>query len=263
MKIIASANLKGGVGKTSLIFGIAGFLSANGTRVCVCDFDAQSNTTSSMGFDITQPKYPSMVDVFEDNRNPEEIIIKAPIPQLPLLDLMPGSILLTRTEVRIINYPAREMIFKNYLKKYEEFFSEYDVILCDLNPSVNILNINALSAATSVLIPCDVSMHGLTGATLLYSLWDDISKSLGIENNIKGFIINRYDKRIKLSGEFLDFCKENDIIKDILFDTIIPENIKIKETEIEHVPINLYDTKCVGFEAYKNLFMELMDKEVV
>jgi chromosome partitioning protein len=230
MKIISSANLKGGVGKSSLIYGISGMLSANGTKVLVCDFDAQSNTSSSMGFDITQAKYPSMVDVFEDNRNPEEIVVRAPIEKLPLLDLMPASILLTRTEVRIINYPARENIFKNYLKKYENFFSEYDVILCDLNPSVNVLNINALNASSSILIPCDVSIHGLTGATLLYTLWDDIAASLNIPNNIKGFIINRFDKRIKLSNEFYEFCKSNEIISKLLFNTIIPENIKIKET---------------------------------
>lgn len=262
MKIISVATLKGGTGKTSAVFNLSGFLAEN-NKVCVIDCDPQANFTSNCKIDENADGFKSIVDIFERQLSPEEIIVKSPINQLPNLDVIPSSVMLTATELRLAGYSARELILRNYFKKHKKFFSNYDYILMDTNPSLGVVNQNTHVIANHILLICDISINGFKGSDLFCNLWAGICDSLDIPNNISGFIINRFDKRNKLSENFLDFCKSKDFINSIMFDTIVPENVQLRKGEIYGMPINIFDTKCTGYIAYQNLYKEMQKRGII
>lgn len=263
MKSICVGSLKGGTGKTSYVFHISSWFANAGYNVLLLDLDAQANTTSNLGIDEFASGFKSVVDLFEKQLPPEEIIIKSPIEQIPTLDIIPSSVLLTGTELRLVNVAARELILKNYFKKNKEYFSKYHYVIIDTNPSMSIVNTNAFAFANSIMLITDVSMNGLKGIELFTALWRDIADRLVVKDNIKGIVVNRYDKRIKLSSEFLEYCRQNTDIKPILFNTVIPENVKLREAELSHIPIALYDKKNKGYEAYKSLYTEMWIRGVI
>lgn len=263
MNVICVGTCKGGTGKSAFVFHASSWFANAGYRVLIIDLDAQANTTSNLGVNEFTPNFKSVVDLFENQLLPEEIIIKAPIKELPTLDIIPSSILLTGTELRLVNVAARELVLKNYFKKHKEYFSRYNYVLIDTNPSMSIINTNAFAFANSIMLITDVSMNGLRGIELFTALWRDIADRLDIKDNIKGVVINRYDKRIKLSAEFLEYCRSNEDINKILFNTVIPENVKLRESELMHLPIELYDKKNKGYEAYKSLYNEMFIRGVI
>lgn len=248
-KIITFGTLKGGVGKTMLCFNIGGILSQLGYRVLVIDSDLQGNLTNNMGIDRTQPDLLTTYDVYnleEAQPEPDQLVIKSPIDRLPLLDMIAGSIFLHKSELKIASVAGREQILSNYLSDHKAFFDQYDYILIDTNPSMSIVNQNAFLASDAILLVSDVSMNAIEGAQLFIALWEEARKRLRREDNIKGFIVNDFDSRNKLSADYLEYLRtspDTEDLRPILFETVIPRNVRITESELAAVPISIYDLR--------------------
>lgn len=263
-KIVTFGTLKGGVGKTLICFSLAGILAEEGKKVLVIDSDLQGNLTNNMGIDRTKSDLKTMYDIYnidsEKSVDINSLIIKAPISDLQTLDIIPGSIFLHKAELKVASVAGRELILKNYMEENESVFKQYDYILIDTNPSMSIVNQNAFLVADSLVLLSDISMNAIEGAQLFIALWDDTRKRLRKDDNIKGFIINDFDKRNKLSNDYLEFLNSDDSLSDlkkILLNTIIPRNIKLSESELEARPINIYDKGAKGYEALKALADEM------
>lgn len=268
-KIITFGTLKGGVGKTMLCFNIGGILSQLGYKVLVVDSDLQGNLTNNMGIDRTDPNLCTTYDIFNiegEQPTPERLVLCAPIDRLPALDMIAGSIFLHKAELKIASVAGREQILSNYLHDHETFFAAYDYILIDTNPSMSIVNQNAFLASDAILLVSDVSMNAIEGAQLFIALWEDARRRLRRADNIKGFIVNDYDARNKLSADFLEYLKnspETADLREILFETIIPRNVKITESELAAVPISIYDLRSKGCDAIASLVDEMLARKIV
>ena len=262
MKIITIGTLKGGTGKTSTIFNLAGIL-AEDYKILLIDCDPQTNLSLNCGVDITAKNLGTIKDVFDNSISASEIIFRNPIKDLHNMDIIPSSIKLAGTEMQIISRAGRENILKNFLKDNDNVLRHYDYILIDTNPSMGIINQNAFFASDSIVLVSDVSLNGIQGAELFIALWSEICKNLRKTENVKALILNNFDKRIKLSAEMVEYCKENETIKDIVLDYVIPSSVKVKNTEIEHKTINhLYKNSKIHV-AYKNIVNELKNKGVL
>ena len=268
-KIITFGTLKGGVGKTMLCFNIGGILSQLGYRVLVIDSDLQGNLTNNMGIDRTQPDLLTTYAVYtleEAQPEPDQLVIKSPIDRLPLLDMIAGSIFLHKSELKIASVAGREQILSNYLSDHKAFFDQYDYILIDTNPSMSIVNQNAFLASDAILLVSDVSMNAIEGAQLFIALWEEARKRLRREDNIKGFIVNDFDSRNKLSADYLEYLRtspDTEDLRPILFETVIPRNVRITESELAAVPISIYDLRSKGCDAIASLVDEMLARGVL
>ena len=261
LKIITFSTLKGGVGKSSAVFNVSGILAEDNKKILVIDADSQGNTTNNFGIDRTKKDFKSIVDIIENNEKFENVVIKRPIENLTI-DVIGSTIFLTSTEMRIVNQTGREYMLRNYIKKNAKKFDDYDYVIFDTSPSMGIVNQNAFLISDEIILVSDVSLNSLEGAELFIALWDDITSKLDIKNNISGFMINMYDKRIKLSKEFKQYCVENEDIKDILFDQVIHTNVRLKESELESKPICILDKKSSGYKDYMNLVLEMKGRGI-
>lgn len=261
MKIITFGTLKGGTGKTITTFSTASILAERGSKVLIIDVDPQANITSNVGIDETVEGFIGVQEIFEDPKfDVNKAIIKSPVKELPTLDIIPSSVFLTSTEMRIVSLAGREFLLKNYIKKNSEIFEQYDYIIIDTNPSMSIVNQNAFVISDGIVLLNDIGMNSLKGAELFIALWGDIQDRLDMKNNIIGFIVNKYDTRTKLSKEFLEHCIQNEELSNILFETVIPLNVKLAESELENKPINIYDKTSKGYEAYNALVDEIIKR---
>jgi chromosome partitioning protein len=263
MKIIVVGTQKGGVGKSLTAFNLAGLIAESGKKVLAIDIDPQGNLTNNFGVDRTADGFLSIREVLEKKAAFEEVVIKKPIPELPTCDLIGSSIFLIKTEFRINSKSGREYILKNYIEDNKDKFEQYDYVIIDTNPSMSAVNQNAFVAADSIIIVSDVSMNAYEGAELFMALWEEICDDLRIENKIKAFLINNFDRRINIAREYLDFLETSDDIGPLLLDTLIPANVKLKESELEAKPINLYDRSSKGYEAFNSLVNELYERGIL
>lgn len=268
-KIITFGTLKGGVGKTMLCFNIGGILAQLGYRVLVVDSDLQGNLTNNMGIDRTNPQLCTAYDIYNiegEQPTPERLVLASPITRLPGLDMIAGSIFLHKAELKIAAVAGREQILSNYLGDHKDFFNQYDYILIDTNPSMSLVNQNAFLASDAIMLVSDVSMNAIEGAQLFIALWEDARRRLRREDNIKGFIINDYDARNKLSADFLEYLKTSSDtadLREIMFNTIIPRNVKLTESELAAVPISIYDLRSKGCDAIASLVDEMLARDIV
>ena len=240
-KIITVAAMKGGVGKTILTLNIAGVL-AEDAKVLVIDADPQSNSTSGLGINVADFQGKTIGDIFEKGGKASlsEIIVKSPVPELSNLDLVPSSIWLTATEMSLVSRAARESILANFLKakKNAEVIAKYDYVIVDTNPSMGIVNQNAFFVADSIVMVTDVSFNGAQGIEMFDALWGEVREALGKEDNLAALVINNADRRISLAAEIKDFLK-SESYAEFLCDTVVPQRVKFKETEIGGKPINV------------------------
>lgn len=268
-KILTFGTLKGGVGKTMLCFNVGGIVSQLGYRTLVIDSDLQGNLTNNMGIDRTIPDLLTTYDIYNvdgEQPTPEQLVVKSPIERLPLLDMIAGSIFLHKAELKIASVAGREQILSNYLSDHAEFFAQYDYILIDTNPSMSIVNQNAFLASDGVLLVSDVSMNAIEGAQLFIALWEEARRRLRREDNICGFIVNDYDARNKLSSDFLEYLRTSDDtadLRELMFETIIPRNVKITESELAAVPISIYDLRSKGCDAIASLVDEMLQRGIL
>lgn len=273
MKIVTMATLKGGSGKSMNVFNIGGML-AETHRVLLIDVDPQCNLSLNCGVDSSDPDLLTVNDIFtnfsETQPKPDEVIFKAPVDDLPNLDLIPSSIMLFDTEMNMGNVSAREFFLKYYIYDNQEYFeSHYDYILIDTNPSMSIININAFYIADSIVLTSDISANSISGAELFCSLWDNKRKPLRKENNVNALIICNVDKRTNLGKNMIDYSKTADFSQDLVLDTVIPSSVVLKNTELEHRPINVLAPKSNKERweelkvVYSNIISELKDKGVL
>ena len=253
MKVIAVGTLKGGTGKTTITFNLGGVL-AEKYRVLLLDVDPQCNLSAACGLNIANPKHLSSRDIFKDDNedlDPQRLIIRSPIPKLPNLDVLPSHMLMTAVEFFLVNRAGREWILHNYLSDHKEFFSQYDYILIDTNPSMGPVNQNAFTAADSIVLVTDISEDGIAGVELFTHLWEGVRKALRRPDNVKAFVINLADRRVNLTKELKEYCEDNEDLLPLLVDDMVYSKVIYKDARMSHEPVNVIKG---GEEAAKDIY---------
>ena len=249
-KIYALANQKGGVGKTTTAINLGAYLALNGMRVLVIDIDPQSNATSSLGFD----KNNLSLSIYD------AIINKVPLAEIILLtdhlclELVPSSPALAGAEVEMVGLLAREQLLQKVIVPVVE---RYDYILIDCPPSLGLLTINALTAATDgVIIPVQCEYLALEGLTLLIHTINLVRDNLNPRLGIRGLLMTMYDTRTNLSRQVVEEVRAH--FADKVFDTIIPRNVRLSEAPSHGETILSYDPQSTGGLTYRDLAQELI-----
>ncbi|MGH4121433.1 MAG: ParA family protein [Clostridium sp.] len=253
METICIFNQKGGVGKTTTNINLCSYLALQGKKILTIDIDPQGNTTSGLGFDKKKINL-SMYDLLTS-----DISIRDTIKECELINnlyLVPSKMELAGAEVELINRSNRENILKEKLKEIE---GEFDYIFIDCPPSLGILTINALTAATSVLTPIQCEFYALEGVGQLVNTIQLVKKSLNKKLEIQGVILSMYDNRTKLCNEVVSEVKK--YFNGKVYKTTIPRNIRLAEAPSFGLPIMLYDDKCKGAEAYEQLANEFLERQ--
>lgn len=259
MKIIAFGTMKGGTGKTTLAFNLAGLL-AEEHKVLLWDIDPQCNLSQSAGMDINTRDAYTTKDVFDNPETPPE---KIAVCLENNLWIMPGSIDLTVTEATLPSKAGRELILRYYIEDNIEFFHQFDYVLLDTNPSMSNVNQNGFVAADSIVLVSDVSLHSIRGAELFMYLWEDIRRSLRLSETIRALVLNNYDSRIKLAGQLMDYCAEQEDLQNLIVKTVIPSRVAMKNTAIEQKPINQLQPESDLVVVLRRLIGELEEKGVL
>jgi chromosome partitioning protein len=248
-KVIALANQKGGVGKTTTAINLAASLAVLEKKVLLIDADPQANATSGIGFDIRAIKT-SIYECLIDDQNPKDIVLKS---EVPGFDLIPSHIDLVGAEIEMVNMPNREKMLKNVIEKIRD---DYDYILIDCSPSLGLITVNALSAADSVLIPVQCEYFALEGLGKLLNTIKFIQTRLNTALEIEGFLLTMYDSRLRLSNQVVE--EVNKHFQQMVFKTIIQRNIKLSESPSFGKPVILYDASSAGSLNYLNLAKEML-----
>jgi len=240
MKIIAFGTLKGGMGKTSTLFNLGGLLAEH-HKVLWIDADPQFNLTSNAGVSVVGRGLKTLKDIFDGNVIAENVIYKHPIPELPTLDIIPSSIHLTATELNIVNSAARENILQNFILDNQVVLQEYDYILIDTNPNLGMINQNVFNAADKIVLVSDVSFNSITGAEFFIALWKSVRNQLRKPDNVAALLLNNTDNRMRLPKDLITYVQDNELLQNLLLQNTLPASIQVKNTELEHKPINILE----------------------
>ncbi len=250
-KIIAIANQKGGVGKTTTAINLSACLAEKGKRVLSVDMDPQGNMTSGLGLDKNSVDN-TIYDLIIGEVTIEEAV-KRNIHEN--LDIIPTSIDLSGAEIELLDEENKEYILKNALYKVKE---NYDFIIIDCPPSLSILTINAMTTADSVLVPIQCEYYALEGLSQLIHTVELVRDRLNQNLKIEGVVFTMYDARTNLSLQVVENVKDN--LEQNIYKTIIPRNIRLAEAPSYGMPINHYDAKSAGAESYMKLAEEVMSQ---
>lgn len=250
-KVIAIANQKGGVGKTTTAINLAASMAVLEKKVLLIDADPQANATSGTGFDTRNIKT-GIYECLVDDTDPNNLILNS---EITGLDLIPSHIDLVGAEIEMLNMPDREKMLKKVLAKIT---GNYDYILIDCSPSLGLITVNALTAADSVLIPVQCEYFALEGLGKLLNTVKIIQSRLNTELEIEGFLLTMYDPRLRLSNQVVDEVKKH--FQQMVFETIVQRNIKLSESPSFGKPCILYDAESKGTLNYLNLAREIFQK---
>ena len=250
-KIIAIANQKGGVGKTTTAINLSACLAEKGKRVLSVDMDPQGNMTSGLGLDKNSVDN-TIYDLIIGEVTIEEAV-KRNIHEN--LDIIPTSIDLSGAEIELLDEENKEYILKNALYKVKE---NYDFIIIDCPPSLSILTINAMTTADSVLVPIQCEYYALEGLSQLIHTVELVRDRLNQNLKIEGVVFTMYDARTNLSLQVVENVKDN--LEQTIYKTIIPRNIRLAEAPSYGMHINHYDAKSAGAESYMKLAEEVMSQ---
>lgn len=249
-RIIAIANQKGGVGKTTTAINLSACLAEAKQRVLVIDIDPQGNTTSGLGID-KEEKENTIYEVMLGEISIEQAICKE---AFDCLDVIPSNVNLAGAEIDLIDIEDREYILKKSIARIRK---NYDYIILDCPPSLSMLTVNAMTAADTVLVPIQCEYYALEGLTQLIHTIHLVQKKLNPNLELEGVVFTMYDSRTNLSLQVVENVKDN--LKQNIYKTIIPRNIRLAEAPSHGLPINIYDTKSSGAESYRLLAQEVMN----
>ncbi len=252
VKVIAIANQKGGVGKTTTAVNLSACLAELGKKVLLIDIDPQGNSTSGLGIDKASIKR-CVYDAIVNEEPVESIIIPT---QIPNLSLLPTTIQLAGAEVELVSIMSRETKVKRALDKAKY---NYDFVLIDCPPSLGLLTINSLTAANSVLVPIQCEFYALEGLTQLMNTIQLVQKNLNPSLTLEGVVLTMFDARTNLSIQVVDEVKRH--FRSKVYRTIIPRNVRLSEAPSHGQPVIVYDPKSRGSEVYFELAKEVIGDE--
>ena len=244
-RIIAIANQKGGVGKTTTSINLSASLAAKGKKVLVIDTDPQGNTTSGFGIEKNELEN-TIYELILGECSIRDCIIKN-------VSVVPSNVNLAAAEIELIGVDKKEYILKNEVDYVKD---DYDFIIIDCPPSLNMLTINSMTTADSVLVPIQCEYYALEGLSQLIHTINLVKERLNPDLRIDGVVFTMYDSRTNLSMQVVENVKQN--LNQKVYNTLIPRNIRLAEAPSYGMPINMYDPKSAGAEAYMQLAEEVI-----
>ena len=253
-RIIAIANQKGGVGKTTTTVNLSACIAEAGKRVLVIDMDPQGNTTSGFGIDkdsIENTIYEVLIGECDLKDAIQTTAVKK-------LDIVTSNIDLTGAEIELLNVEEKEYILR---KEAETVENSYDYIIIDCPPSLNMLTVNAMTTADTVLIPIQCEYYALEGLSQLMYTIDLVKNRLNEDLMVEGVVFTMYDSRTNLSAQVVENVKDN--LEYNIYNTIIPRNVRLAEAPSYGMPITIYDPKSAGAESYRKLAKEVIKNKVM
>ncbi len=252
-RVIGIANQKGGVGKTTTAINLAACLAEKGKKVLLIDLDPQGNATSGFGLERGQIENTVYQLLISDDLSIKDCIQKNVQENV---DVLPSDVNLSGAEIELIGIKRKEFVLK---KKLEPVREDYDFVIIDCPPSLNMLTVNALTTADSVLVPIQCEYYALEGLSLLLHTISLVKKRLNASLEVEGVVFTMYDSRTNLSLEVVENVKDN--LKQNVYKTIIPRNVRLAEAPSHGLPINKYDPKSAGAEGYRSLAQEVIDRK--
>ena len=251
-RIIAIANQKGGVGKTTTAINLSACLAEKGQKVLAIDMDPQGNMSSGLGLDKDDIDK-TIYDMIIGEAEIEEVIQRGTIENL---DILPSNVDLSAVEIELIDVENKEFVVKNSVQKIRD---QYDFIIIDCPPSLSLLTINSMTTADSVLVPIQCEYYALEGLSQLIHTVELVKDRLNSGLEIEGVVFTMFDARTNLSLQVVENVRAN--VKQRVYATIIPRNVRLAEAPSHGYPITIYDSKSAGAESYRSLAEEVINRE--
>lgn len=250
-RIIAIANQKGGVGKTTTAINLSACLAEAGKKVLTIDLDPQGNTTSGLGVNKAEQEHTTYELLIGED--PVEACLLKEV--LPNLDMLPSNINLSGAEIEMIGIEQKEFVLKKEIDKIRD---QYDFVIIDCPPSLNMLTVNAMTTADTVLVPIQCEYYALEGLSQLIHTINLVKQRLNPVLELEGVVFTMYDARTNLSLQVVENVKSS--LKNTVYKTIIPRNVRLAEAPSHGMPITLYDTRSAGAESYRLLAEEVIGR---
>ena len=253
-RIIAIANQKGGVGKTTTAINLSACLAEAGKKVLAIDLDPQGNTTSGLGINKEELEN-TVYELMLDECSIKESMVKTSIPNLTVI---PANVNLAGAEIELLDVKEKEYVLKNSVDYIQD---DFDFIIIDCPPSLNMLTINSMTTANTILVPIQCEYYALEGLSQLMHTINLVQERLNPNLEMEGVVFTMYDARTNLSLQVVDNVKGN--LNTTIYQTIIPRNIRLAEAPSHGMPITEYDPKSAGAESYRQLAKEVIGRKDV